>query len=212
MAILISNWSSSASLDWLQEGSCSGSCGKNNLAISNIRVGTSGAVAAGPWQPTEYVWGSGTCASDDQTLGDCGPLCDECVWSWPASDPAQWDSKDADCRCKQPLDELPTPRPDDPDNSDPDSGSDSDSDVDYEYGARCQEGDGFCGPDCTTCHWSWPAGDPARCDSDHAACRCKPVDLSEWTFIRDCEGKCAAGCTSCRWAWPTADDEACGSP
>ena len=102
MAILMSNWSTDDSLEWLQEGSCSGWCQQGNLAITNMKFFTSGAVESPSWQPEEFAWGSTLCNTADQTLGDCGPNCTECVWSWPIDE--SWDSDRADCRCKNPLD------------------------------------------------------------------------------------------------------------
>merc|ERR1712060_586726 len=47
----------------------------------------------------DYVYGG-----DCQTLtdDDCGLVsgCSQCNWSWPSSDPAQWNSADAKCRCQ----------------------------------------------------------------------------------------------------------------
>ena len=63
---------------------------------------TSGAVDSLSWQPEEFEWGTGLCSNNDQTLGECGPNCTECVLSWPISE--SWDSERADCRCKNPLD------------------------------------------------------------------------------------------------------------
>ena len=65
MAILVSNWSTDDSLEWLQEGSCEGTCGRHNLSISDIRIGTSGAVEEEEWEPVEYAWGNEPCATND---------------------------------------------------------------------------------------------------------------------------------------------------
>ena len=58
MAFVLSNWGPS-SLDWLQHGTCTGSCDTSNTmsTISNIRFNTSGAVDA-PLDYETYKYGT----------------------------------------------------------------------------------------------------------------------------------------------------------
>ena len=104
MTMSVSNWGQPGlSMSWLDgDTGCSEWCGNNpSITTSNIKYVTNGS---GPTPPTppgptpgNYTYGS-ACAnkSDD----DCGSNCNECDWSWPSNDPAQWSSKDAKCRCK----------------------------------------------------------------------------------------------------------------
>ena len=93
------------------------------------------------------------------------------------------------------------------------------ADEEIEYGQQCVlPDDGYCGPDCSACHWSWPASDPLGCDSENAGCRCMPETVvpepsydEGWTVIPDCDGMCGDTCSDCRWGWPSDDIEACGS-
>ena len=95
MAFAISNWSGDAS--WLWKDACGGSCGSPTLVYKNISI-TTGKPGPGPTPPTPGNWTYGdACASKDNDY--CDGSCD-CRWSWPTSDPAQWASKDAACRCK----------------------------------------------------------------------------------------------------------------
>ena len=96
MAFAISNWSGDAS--WLWKDACGGSCGSPTLVYKNISI-TTGTPSPGPGpgpKPGNWTYGD-ACASKDNDY--CDGSCD-CRWSWPTSDPAQWASKDAACRCK----------------------------------------------------------------------------------------------------------------
>lgn len=99
MAVILSNWGGDAS--WLWKDACYGTCGSPNLTFQNIAVTTGGSGPSPPYVPPvpptgDFTYGDacGT-KSDDECDGSCN-----CLWSWPSSDPAQWDSPDAHCRCK----------------------------------------------------------------------------------------------------------------
>ena len=102
MGFVVSNWGGSAS--WLWHDRCSGSCNWPELSVSNIKIKT-GSVKPGPgpspspYNPSNYTFGN-ACASITQYCGEqhCGQ--DHCKFSWPKSDPAQWNSPDAACRCE----------------------------------------------------------------------------------------------------------------
>jgi len=100
MGLVISNWGGDAT--WLWHDRCTGSCNNPQLTISNIKI-TSGHVkppAPTPPSPAHYIFGN-ACAnlSDGYCPEMHCPSVDHCKWSWPSDDPAQWDSKDAACRC-----------------------------------------------------------------------------------------------------------------
>ena len=114
---------------------------------------------------TDYTYGN-DCGSltDGECANDTG--CTSCNWSWPALDPATWNSTDAACRCKIGSDGSPTPSP---------TPSPSPSD-NYEYGNDCGSlEDDYCDDvdDCNKCAWAWPKDDPAQWNSSAAACRCQ---------------------------------------
>lgn len=98
MAIAVSSWGGDYdTMSWLdQDTGCEGNCTNSpEVVIKNI-VYTSGPDPA----PTQYQYGQ-ECASEY----DCKDVenCPEhmCKWSWPSTDKAQWNSKDAACRCDQ---------------------------------------------------------------------------------------------------------------
>ena len=82
----------------------------------------------------------------------------------------------------------------------------------YKYGDPCQPGD--CS-NCTdsTCHWSFPFGDPLTWSSTDAACRCLPPqkDPSFYSFApnqpADLNQGACFGCASCAWSWDPADPD-----
>ena len=50
--------------------------------------------------PADYTYGSDCATLTDEFCADVDG-CTICAWSWPSSDPLQWDSTDAACRCKE---------------------------------------------------------------------------------------------------------------
>lgn len=101
-------------------------------------------------EPPEYIFGEHV--SPTPYVGECGNQCKLCVWSWPSSDEARWESAEATFRCKE-YDEYP---------------------AEYTYGRDCaQTNYGECGDNCLKCSWSWPTVDVAQWLSNDGACRCQ---------------------------------------
>ena len=101
MAFVLSNWAP-RQLDWVQHGTCTGECDRDNVlsTISNIRFSTTGATDA-PVDYETYKYGS-VCGPYWQGLdtNECDQHCqDSCHFSWPANDELAHNSEHAACRC-----------------------------------------------------------------------------------------------------------------
>merc|ERR1740129_1151148 len=144
---------------------------------------------------------------------------DTCYQSWPATDPNQWFSLNAHCRCL-------------PEQADP---------ATYSYGRLSRDEDaGLCDTNCQECRWSWPADDPLKWKSDHLMARCMPSGVTPYDPANDGDNgdngdnstpedtyanwqpdpsidftggscrnlydqSCGDNCTECIWAWPLGD-------
>lgn len=97
MAFVLSNWSP-RNLDWVQHGTCSGSCDKENVlsTISNLRFNTSGAIE--PYLNYD-VYQFGAKCGDWQDTSECDKHCENCHVSWIYGDELKEESPDAKCRC-----------------------------------------------------------------------------------------------------------------
>ena len=131
-----------------------------------------------------YAYGQ-TCST--QSSGSCGDDCSQCNWSWPADDPAQWDSAEAMCRC------APEPQV-----------------QEVVYGAACPNSyDMLCGADCHDCRETWLTDDVQKWYSEDMVCRCKAEDIRETVFAEACNsldaGQCGSHCRECHMSWE-ADD------
>jgi len=154
----------------------------------------------------------------DSKAGTCGDSCDDCRWSWPADCPLKWKSDHLMARCMPagmtPYDPANDNSNDGGDDNSNDGGNNDESqqedtyadwrpEADIQFSNSCINlYDMECGENCTSCNWSWPAGDPASWQSDEAACRCSEKKTFIWG--EQCaslsEGLCGAFCTECRQA------------
>lgn len=189
MAFVLSNWAPQQ-LDWVQHGTCSTECDRDNVlsTIKNIRFSTTGALDSyEDYETYQYgsVCGEYWLAQEDSN--ECDGKC-TCHRSWPADDPLMHQSPDVACRC------LPKQR----------------APQGYTYGQNpcINNTSGLC-DGCDDCRWSWPTDDPSKWESAEAMCRCKPEAVMI-DFGRNCknsyDGLCGADCTDCRWSWPQADE------
>lgn len=106
MAIAVSSWGTDyQTMSWLdQDTGCQGECNNNpKVIIKNIAY-TKGSAPVPP-TPKKYDFGNECSTPKDQdcSLVQCADH--HCKWSWPHDDPAEWNSKDAKCRCDQTKDE-----------------------------------------------------------------------------------------------------------
>lgn len=116
MVFAISNWGSDG-LDWLQHGACSGSCDSttNVNVFRNIEIYTQeDPEPPTPEPPTpepptppkeemdplpEFVYTTKCGKNKLAKANKCGADCENCFWSWPASDADKGRSTEAACRC-----------------------------------------------------------------------------------------------------------------
>ena len=140
MAWAISHWESD-SLDWLQHGQCSGTCSSVDswTTLKNMSFRTADATPPEPVDTTVYKYGNK--CDDNLDQSECGEDCLHCQFSWPADDPANWQSENAACRC------LPMQR----------------ASLGYTYSANpcATSSEGICGDNCSECNFSWPSDDPS---------------------------------------------------
>ena len=112
MTIAVSSWGNKwDTMKWLDSDTgCKGDCiSKPIVTIQNLVFTTGDHVKPSP-APTpkpaptpqvpdpKYYYAGDNCAKSND--GECGDNCKDCVWSWPKTDQAIWNSKDAACRCK----------------------------------------------------------------------------------------------------------------